>query len=314
ADGDQRERVRFAHLVRLDPVVDRQRQRLGATRDVPGHHEGDPELAERAAERQDRPREHGAPRERKRDAPEHAPLGATQRPRRLLQLCVHGFEARLRGLDDERDRPDARGQYCGARGEGELEPDRGESAPDRAPVADDDQEIVAEHRGRQDQREDDDRLEHVAPGESLAGQEPGDRDAGEQRQRRGAQRDTQREPDREGVHHASQKSPGSMNPYRFMIGRPSGPLTNWMNARPSSGRGLRRTTAAAWLSGAWRLASITTQSTSGTFATDRATMPASTAPVWRNWSVCRMFSPKTSLGRTASHSPVFFSASAAARP
>src|SRR2546422_3386160 len=67
-----------------------------------------------------------------------------------------------------------------------------------------------------------------------------------------------------------------------MIGRPSGPLTNWMNASPSSGRGLRRTTAAAWLSGAWRLASITTQSTSGTFATDRATMPASTAPVWRS--------------------------------
>src|SRR5207245_427557 len=172
-----------------------------------------------------------------------------------------------------------------------LEPDRGETAPDRAPVADDDQEVVAEHRGRQDQREDDDRLEHVTAGESLAGQEPGDRDAGEQRQRRGAQRDTQREPDREGVHHASQNSPGSMNPYRFMIGRPSGPLTNWMNARPSSGRGLRGTTAAAWSSGACADASIRTQSISGTSATDSATMPASAAPVWTICSACRMFSP-----------------------
>src|SRR5258708_5222582 len=58
-----------------------------------------------------------------------------------------------------------------------------------------------------------------------------------------------------------------------MIGRPSGPLTNWMSASPSSGRGLRRTTAATWSSGACSAGSIGVQSTSGTSAMDRATIP-----------------------------------------
>src|SRR5437867_930538 len=84
-----------------------------------------------------------------------------------------------------------------------------------------------------------------------------------------------------------------------MIGRPSGPLTNWMNASPSSARALRRTTAAAWVTGAWRAASITTQSTSATFTTDRATTPAPTAPVRGDWRACRMVPPQTSTARTA---------------
>src|SRR2546426_3332315 len=151
ADRDQGERVRFAHLICLDSIVDRQRQCLGSSWNVPGHHEGDPELAERTAERQNRSGEHRAPRERKRDAPEHAPLRTPEGPRRLLELPVHGFEARLGGLDDECDRPDAGGENRGCRGEGELEPERGERSADRASVPDDDEEVVDEHRGRQDQ-------------------------------------------------------------------------------------------------------------------------------------------------------------------
>src|SRR2546422_4631224 len=57
-----------------------------------------------------------------------------------------------------------------------------------------------------------------------------------------------------------------------------------------------------------------TESTSGTLATESATIPASAAPVWTNCSVCRMFSPNTSFGRSASQIPAFLSACSAARP
>jgi len=95
----------------------------------------------------------------------------------------------------------------------------------------------------------------------------------------------------------------SVKPKRFMIGRPSPPLINCTRAVPSSGRPLRRSTPAAWLSGVWSAGSTAVHSISGTLAMASATMPASTAPVCTYCSAWRMFSAYTSFGFTDSHIP-----------
>src|SRR5438093_156080 len=65
---------------------------------------------------------------------------------------------------------------------------------------DDEEQVVAEDGRRQDQRQDDGRLEHVAPWKAPTGQQEGDGDADQECERRRRQGDAEREPDGKQVH------------------------------------------------------------------------------------------------------------------
>ena len=165
-------------------------------------HQRDAEVAECPAECQ-----HGAghdsPRgERKRDRPEHAPLGASESERRLLEPSVHRLEAGLRGLDEEGARSQPCRQHRRPPCEGELDSRRVENATNGALAADQDEEVVAEHRRRQDERQHDDGFREVAAWKALEREHPRQRHPRRHGQDGGRHGDLERKPEREEVHAA----------------------------------------------------------------------------------------------------------------
>ena len=102
-------------------------------RDVPRHHQRDAEVAERPAEREHRPGQNRAPRQRHGNRPEDAPLRTAERPRSLLQPAVDRLEPRLHGLDEQRNRAHRRREHGRAPRERQLDVPA-PAAPDRAPA------------------------------------------------------------------------------------------------------------------------------------------------------------------------------------
>ena len=113
---------------------------------------------------------------------------------------VHRLEPRLGRLDQQRDGAHAGRQDRGAPGERQLDAEATQRAADRSPPADDEQQVIAEHGGRQDQRQDHRAIEEVASRKAPARQGPGQGQPHQQRQRRGGDRDLDGEPDGSQVH------------------------------------------------------------------------------------------------------------------
>ena len=94
-----------------------------------------------------------------------------------------------------------------------------------------------------------------------------------------------------------------------MIGRPCGPLTNAAKARAAASccvpldHRQRLVNRRVQLLGDQRPAARLAAAAAAGTLSDSATMATSTLPVSAYCSVCRTFSPSTSLGCTASHSP-----------
>src|SRR6266568_3744380 len=148
----------------LDGVVDRDRERPRGPRDVAADHEDHPELPERMRER-----EHGAgddtgQREREAHAAEGLEARLAQAVGRLDEPLVHPRQGGGEGLHREGEAVEDRRQEETLEAEGERVAGGGdEAAPEGRPRAERDEQVEAEHRRRQDERERHHRLDEDLP-------------------------------------------------------------------------------------------------------------------------------------------------------
>jgi hypothetical protein len=99
-------------------------------------------------------------------------------PRRLLELRVDVLERRPRRLADEREGDDRRGDHRALPGEDEVDAEAAlEPAAEPAAPADHHQQVVAEHGRRQHHRQEQDRVDQLAPREAVAREREADGDA-----------------------------------------------------------------------------------------------------------------------------------------
>src|SRR5690606_16288799 len=181
--------------------VDRERERLGTTGEVPREGDRRAELAQGARPRQDRAR-----RERGRDegqghAPHRGPPRGAEARGRLVEALVRAPQRALDAQDEERHRDEELGEDHGRGREGDrhAEPVVEVAAHEPAPAEHLEQRDPA-HHGRQHERQRHGRLEDAPARKVAASEKPRERDTEPDPEHRRGERGPQRE--HEGLAHA----------------------------------------------------------------------------------------------------------------
>ena len=184
----------------FDGVVDGDRDRLGAAGDIAGDHDGDAEIAEGAGEGEGGGGGDGAAGEGQGHAPEEAPFGGAEGAGGALVTMVDGFEGGAGGLDEQGRGVDAGGDDGGLPGEDEGGAEDGfDEVADGAGAAEQDQQVIAEDGGRQDEGEGDGGVEEFFAAEPAIGEDPGEPDSGGEREQGGKRSYAEAQPEWEPV-------------------------------------------------------------------------------------------------------------------
>ena len=164
------------------------------------NHERGPEITQRAGEGQHAGGNHGAPRERQRHAPEDTPVGCAQVARRFLVAAVHGIKCRARRLHQQRNRVERGRHHRRLPGKYQRRAEHPfVKLSQRARPAQHHQQIVAEHRWRQHQRQCHHRVQQFFAAKLPVGQQVGDPQPESQRDQRRQSGHAQAEPQRKPV-------------------------------------------------------------------------------------------------------------------
>jgi hypothetical protein len=217
-------------LERFDMVVDGHRQHLCLVRDVAADHQDHAELTHRVRKAEDSRGHETRSGERQHHCEEGIPRIGTQRRCRLQRLLADGFEGLLQRLHDERHRVDHRSDDEASEGEGQwLQPTRRQQAAEDSIRPHQHQQVEAENRWRQHQRQRDQGADHSFRPVPRARQPPGQRRAEQEQHSGGRPGQLERQPDRrevDRVQHDSRTTAMSR------CGRESGAVvtTRWASA------------------------------------------------------------------------------------
>ncbi|ABA49583.1 hypothetical protein BURPS1710b_2014 [Burkholderia pseudomallei 1710b] len=181
-------------VVLLELRDDEQRRDFRFHRHVAGDEDHRAVFAERAREREREARQQRGRHGRQHDAAEREPARRAEACGRLLLLALEILENGLHGAHDERQADEGQRDEHAERRERDLDPERREIAADPAVLRVDGRERDARDRGRQRERQVDDRVDEPLERERVAHQHPCDEKAEHRVHERAAERGRKREP------------------------------------------------------------------------------------------------------------------------
>ena len=210
-EQQRRHESRARHVEALNAVVDRDRDRLRFAGNAAADHQHDAEFAQRVRERQHHRGQEARPRERQLDPPQALRIGEAAARSGMAEVVGNRLERTLQRLDREGQIEDDRCDQEPVEREDQRMADGGfVPAPDRRAAAHCDQQVIAEHRRRQHERQREHRLDEGLARKLARGKEAPDEYSCGHEDRHGQRGELEREQECGGVH--ADQSPGAVKP------------------------------------------------------------------------------------------------------